>query len=237
MMDQGLDHLVYATPDLKASVEELANRLGTDPMPGGAHPGWGTRNALIGLGIGVYLEIIGPDPRQPDPERSRPFLIDDLTEGRLVTWAYRHPDPESMRDTLELALRNTLGDQEVQLGPVLGMSRARPDGDTLHWRLSDPMALPVGGVVPFLIDWGATPHPSTALPLECKLLELVISHPSPGTIRPVLDALRPLLDVVRPLLDEPDGKISIVSDVSIVAAPAPGIRARLQTPNGEIDLS
>ena len=28
-----------------------------------------------------------------------------------MTWAYRHPDPESMRDTLELALRNTLGDQ------------------------------------------------------------------------------------------------------------------------------
>ena len=92
MMDQGLDHLVYATPDLNASVEELANRLGTDPMPGGAHPGWGTRNALIGLGIGVYLEIIGPDPKQPEPERSRPFLIDDLTEARLVTWAYRHPD-------------------------------------------------------------------------------------------------------------------------------------------------
>ncbi len=99
------------------------------------------------------------------------------------------------------------------------------------------MALPIGGVVPFVIDGGATPHPSTALPLECKLLELIVIHPSPGTIRPVLDALRPLLDVVRPLLDEPDGKNSIVSDVSIVAAPEPGIRARIRTPNGEIDLS
>ena len=49
MMDRGLDHLVYATPDLDASVEELAERFGADPVPGGAHPGWGTRNALIGL--------------------------------------------------------------------------------------------------------------------------------------------------------------------------------------------
>ena len=204
MMDRGVDHLVYATPDLDTSVEELADRLGTDPMPGGAHPGWGTRNALIGLGTGVYLEIIGPDPGQPDPEHSRPFLIDDLTEARLVTWAYRHPDPESLRGTLEL-------------GPVRSMSRNRPDGDTLHWRLSDPMALPDGGVVPFVIDWGSTPHPSTTLPNECQLLELIVGHPDPVTIRPVLDA--------------------IVSGISIVAAPEPGISARLRTPNGEIDLS
>ncbi len=204
MMDKGVDHLVYATPDLDTSVQELADRLGTDPVPGGAHPGWGTRNSLIGLGTGVYLEIIGPDPGQPDPEHSRPFLIDDLTEARLVTWAYRHSDPASLRDTLEL-------------GPVRSMSRNRPDGDTLRWRLSDPMALPAGGVVPFVIDWGSTPHPSTTLPNECQLLELIVGHPDPVTIRPILDA--------------------IVPGISIVAAPAPGIRARLQTPNGEVDLS
>ena len=236
MMDRGLDHLVYATLDLDASVKELADLLGTDPVPGGAHPGWGTRNALIGLGIGAYLEVIGPDPRQRHPERSRPFLIDDLTDARLVTWAYRHPDPQAMRDTLDLALRNTPGGQGARLGPVRSMSRTRPDGHTLHWRLSDPMALPVGGVVPFVIDWGATPHPSTTLPHECRLLELVVSHPAPATLRPVLDALRPVLDATRPLLDEPDGEISIVSDISCVAAPETGIRARIQTPNGEIEL-
>ena len=221
MMERGLDHLVYATPDLDASVEALAEHLGTEPVPGGAHPGWGTRNALIGLGTGVYLEIIGPDPSQPDPEGARPFLIDDLTDARLVTWAYRHPDPESMRETLK---------DVVRLGPVRAMSRARPGGDTLDWRLSDPMALPVGGIVPFVIDWGRTPHPSTSLAHECQLLELVVSHPDADTLQPVLDAF-------RPLLNEPDGDISIVSDISIVAAPEPRIRARLETPNGEIDLS
>ncbi len=230
MMVQGLDHLIYATPDLDTSVEELADRLGTNPVPGGAHPGWGTRNSLIGLGTGVYLEIIGPDPRQPDPEHSRPFLIDDLTEARLVTWAYRHPDPESIRDTVDLALRDTTGDQRVQLGPVRSMSRNRPGGGTLRWRLSDPMAFPVGGVVPFVIDWGSTPHPSTTLPNECQLLELIVGHPDPVTIRPILDAF-------LPAPAEAGGKVSVVSGISIVAAPEPGIRARLQTPNGEVDLS
>ena len=230
MIERGLDHLVYATPDLDASVEELAERLGTAPMPGGAHPGWGTRNALIGLGIGAYLEIIGPDPGQPHPERPRPFLIDELRNARLVTWAYRHPDPESIRDTLELALRSTLGEQGVRLGPIRAMSRDRPDGETLHWRLSDPMALPVGGIVPFVIDWGATPHPSTVLPNECRLLELAVGHPAPETLRPVLDAL-------RPVADEPDEKDSILSDLAIEAAPEPGIRALVLTPNGEMGLS
>jgi hypothetical protein len=79
------------------------------------------------------------------------------------------------------------------------------------------MALPAGGVVPFVIDWGSTPHPSTTLPNECQLLELIVGHPDPVAIRPVLDA--------------------IVSGISIVAAPEPGVSARLRTPNGEIDLS
>jgi hypothetical protein len=226
MMARGLDHLVYATPDLDASVEALAERFGAEPATGGSHPGWGTRNALVGLGTGVYLEIIGPDPAQPDPEGARPFLIDDLTDARLVTWAYRHPDPESMRDMIEREFRDTLLDEDVRLGPVRAMSRAQPDGSLLRWRLSDPMALPGGGIVPFLIDWGTTPHPSTTLPSECRLLELVVKHPDADTLQPVLDAFGPFL---------PDN--SIGSDISIVAAPKPGLVARLATPNGEIDLA
>ena len=31
MMDRGMDHLVYATPDLDASVEALAERFGSEP--------------------------------------------------------------------------------------------------------------------------------------------------------------------------------------------------------------
>src|SRR5215813_15496206 len=84
-----IDHLVYATPNVDRAVNELERRLGVRASAGGKHPKWGTRNALIALGEHSYLEIIGPDPDQPPPEKSRPFLIDALEASRLVTWAVR----------------------------------------------------------------------------------------------------------------------------------------------------
>ena len=55
-----VDHLVYATPDLAAGVDQVERLLGVKAIPGGQHPGGGTRNSLIRLGEGSYLEIIGP---------------------------------------------------------------------------------------------------------------------------------------------------------------------------------
>ena len=209
MTESGLDHLVYATPDLGYTVDALSELTGAAIEAGGSHPGWGTRNALVGLGAGAYFEIIGPDPDQPDPEGPRPFVIDDLDEGRLVTWAFRHPDPEQAR---ELIL-----DLGVQLGPVRSKSRMRPDGSSLSWTLTEPEPLVGGGVIPFLIDWGATPHPSSLMPSQCTLVRLEGRHPDPGLLWPVLDALG--------------------SDLSVSLGPTPGLTALLTTPRGEIEVS
>ncbi|HKC19086.1 MAG TPA: VOC family protein, partial [Candidatus Dormibacteraeota bacterium] len=52
----GLDHLVLATPDIQSTVDWVAETLGIRPIPGGQHLGVGTRNFLLGLGSGQYLE-------------------------------------------------------------------------------------------------------------------------------------------------------------------------------------
>jgi hypothetical protein len=88
-----IDHIVYGVPRrLAQAVAWFAGLTGAQPARGGSHEGMGTANFLIGLGAGAYLEIIGPDPDQPQPVGGRWFGIDRLTAPRIVTWAIRTAD-------------------------------------------------------------------------------------------------------------------------------------------------
>jgi hypothetical protein len=82
-----LDHIIYATPDLGLGIATLERVLGVRATPNGQHRGHGTRNAFIGLGGRTFLEILGPDPDQPIPERPRWLGIDSLRMPRLKGWA------------------------------------------------------------------------------------------------------------------------------------------------------
>ena len=93
-----LDHLVCAVADLDAPRRWLADRTGVDPVVGGAHPGRGTHNALASLGS-AYLQLITPDPDQPEPHGPRPFGLDGVTADGLVAFAVR-PDEGDSIDTL-----------------------------------------------------------------------------------------------------------------------------------------
>lgn len=174
-----LDHLVYAGPDLADAVTRVAELTGVTPAPGGSHPGLGTANHLADLGAGMYLEVIGPDPAQPDPDRPRPFGIDDLTEPALVAWAVRTTDLDAT-----IAQARAHG---FDPGDALEMSRATAGGETLHWRLTPPSA--PGTLRPFLIDWGTTPHPTTRGLPSLPLLMVTATHPDPSWVHAATDAL------------------------------------------------
>jgi hypothetical protein len=201
-----LDHLVYHAPDLDEAVADLEARLGVRPAAGGRHPGRGTRNALLALGDRAYLEVLAPDPDQPPPERS-PSAWSIGPQPRLATWAVRTP-------VIEMQAALALG-RGVDLGAVVDMSRERPDGALLRWRLTAARML-VDGLVPFLIDWGDSPHPSESAPDGCTLVELWGEHPEPARVGLALDAAGVSLRVER--------------------GPAPALVALLDTPRGRVEL-
>lgn len=182
-----VDHLVYATLDLGRGVEEIENLLGVRATPGGQHPGRGTRNALIALGPSSYLEIIAPDPQQPEPKQPRSFGIDKLKRSKLVAWFVKASDLSRFRNE---AVR--LG---VPYGEVMSGSRRRPDGTELSWHFTDASVLVGDGLVPLLIDWGQSPHPASTAAKGASLVALQAEHPNPESIRKMLRDLAVDLEV------------------------------------------
>jgi hypothetical protein len=208
-----IDHLVYATTDLDKTVAEMSDRLGVVPTPGGQHLGRGTRNELVALGGRTYLEIVGPDPEQPDPPGGRPFGIDQLVRPRLIAWCAEPAEP------LEVAAAQALT-AGWEIGPVTSMTRQRPDGIELAWRLSFPALGPTGvALLPFLIDWGSSPHPTSTLDHDVQLIQLRLEHRQPQVIAGQLEA------------------VGESSSVEFIEATTTHLCALLQTPHGPLSLS
>ena len=208
MADGELDHLVYATPDVDATVADLEATLGVRAATGGRHVGRGTRNALIGLSQFSYLEIIGPDATQRDAARPLWFGLDTLTAPRLVTWAIQLGDVERVMGDAARA--------GVVLGTLAHGARETPDGSTLRWRLTSPDVMIDDGLVPFLIDWGRSKHPALSAPRGVTLRSMRGEHPDPERV---------MRDV------------SVVSaKLSVVRAPRPALVAILAGKKGEVEL-
>lgn len=99
-------------------------------------------------------------------------------------------------------------------GPVRDMSRRRPDGELLQWRLTPPIT----GLLPFLIDWGDTPHPAAALPVV-PLISFEAVHPEPGTVRA-----------------EPAALGALGAELAVRQGPREALTARLQGREGVVAL-
>ena len=180
---------------------------GTRPAKGGSHPGFGTHNALLGLGQGTYLELVAPDPEQPRPARG---LWTDAAPvgGGLMTWVWRSRDIAGLASTAHAA--------GAAIGETIDGERRQPDGTTLKWQLTNPMAMPFGGAVPFLIDWGDSPHPATSAPKAGTLTGFVIEHPESDKLAAIF--------------------ASMGDDVEITKAPEFRIEARIECAGRTVTL-
>jgi hypothetical protein len=203
-----LDHLVYATSDIKATTDCIASRFGVRPTVGGRHPAWGTMNTLLSLGPGLYLEIMGPDLGHPHHADGRPFDLDRLANPRLVTWVARGQDLQAVKDAA--------GSDLVDLGEIQERSRQRPDGSLIKWSMTDLMKDRENGIVPFFIDWGDSPHPAESAPKGCTLKRLKAVHPGADRLTRILKHLG--------------------LDLEVEQGPAAKLIATIETPKGTFDI-
>jgi catechol 2,3-dioxygenase-like lactoylglutathione lyase family enzyme len=184
-----LDHILLGCNDLQRGIDFVGQHTGVRAVFGGVHPGRGTQNALLSLGERRYLEIIVPDPGQPDAKNPLALHLKKLSVPQIVGWA-AHP-----RDLSSLAKK--LGEAGVAFeGPTPG-SRKRPDGKTLSWKtlnLKDDR----GGVLPFFIEWSAdSKHPSEDAPHGCKLDSFSAISANPDGMLKLLKTLGLEMPVVR----------------------------------------
>lgn len=199
-----IDHVVWAAADLDEGVTALRQRTGLESTPGGSHPGWGTRNALVGLGE-TYLEVLATDPAQDGG-----WLADEVRAvGRpaVSRWALRTDDIDAVAERVR------------SVGCVMepaSMSRETPDGETIRWRIGFVRGHALGRVVPFVIDWLDTPHPTRSLDEQGRLERIRIGHPDPHAVEVVLAA--------------------IGTTTPVMASEMPTLRVTLATPHGSVEL-
>jgi hypothetical protein len=204
----GLDHILWAAPDLGAGEKIIESITGVAPTRGGSHPGFGTRNSLMGLDTGIYFEIISPDPAQ-DLKGNRGSVIAALPRPGIMTFAIRSDD----LDALSAAARR----EGLSMQAPVAMSRHRPDGVRLDWTILHLEDSRFGEAIPFVIDWGSSPHPSESVPAGCQLRSFAVLHPEADELARLYAAL-----------DIP---------VPVKRAAYPGFVAEVAAPNGDVVLT
>lgn len=207
-MKVALDHLLWAAPDLDAGSVLFEQITGIAPVIGGAHPGFGTRNALTSLSDDEYLEIISPDPAQ-DLAGTRGAIIAEMIRPQMLTFALRSADLE--------AVAQGARDAGLTVEGPIAMSRATPEGGRLEWRVLRLADDRWPGRLPFFIDWKDTPHPALTTPGGCRLDDLYTLTPDPQALRRVYDA--------------------IGCDVPVLAGAVNGVVATLTGPSGKVVLT
>jgi catechol 2,3-dioxygenase-like lactoylglutathione lyase family enzyme len=151
-----LDHVVIFVEDLHRATIDFGE-LGFEVVPGGAHAGGLTHNALVPFADGTYLELLAPTSRwkvaafrlpglrrlsrvvfRSSPSLRRVVRRVDAGEG-LVDFA--------MACSPLAAAVAVLADSQRVEGPLPG-GRTRPDGKQVAWQV----AFPNSPVLPFLIE-------------------------------------------------------------------------------------
>ena len=162
-----LDHLSFAAgPEgLAETTRRLGAQLGATFSDGGFHPRFGTRNAILPLTAGHYLEVVEvlDHPAADKAPFGQAVRARSERGGGWLGWVVAVDD---------------LGPFEHRIGrtPVVG-NRHLPDGTTLEWKQLGVKDLQVDPQLPFFVMWLSDPahHPSQNGDPQIELLKIILA--------------------------------------------------------------
>jgi hypothetical protein len=210
-----LDHIVFAAgPEgLAGTARELSGLLGEEFVTGGVHPRFGTRNAILPLTEGTYLEVVEvlDHPASDKAPFGQAVRARSLLGGGWLGWAVSVDD---------------IAPFEQRLGrEAVNGNRHRPDGVELLWKQLGVKGLQSDPQLPFFIQWeiDSSLHPSAGATGQVSLEALEIAGDSARVSEWLGQSVEQPLEDVKVEWVAPHGTPGIVA-------------AQFQTRNGVVRL-
>ena len=210
-----VDHVSYAAEagGLKATAERLSELIGVEPVNGGVHPRFGTRNVIFPLAKDHYLEVVEvlDHPASDKAPFGQAVRAASEAGGGWLGWVVAVDD---------------IAPFESRLGrEAVNGNRHRPDGTELLWKKLGVKGLQADPQLPFFIEWNIEPgnHPSAGATGEVSLECLEIAGDPARVSEWLGQSVDAPLEAVKVEWVAPNGTPGIVA-------------AQFQTPNGLVRI-
>ncbi|MDO9485159.1 MAG: VOC family protein [Actinomycetota bacterium] len=208
-----LDHISYACT--ASELPDLVQRIGSDLSAtfrdGGRHPQFGTRNFILPMANGCYIEVVSAldHPAADKAPFGRAVNHCANNGGGWMSWAISVDD---------------LKPYEARLGREAAPGhRILPDGQKIEWKQLGVLNVMENPQLPFFVEWSSSPE----------------NHPSKGAAKVTVERIEIAGDpnTVSAYIDENFMDVMDGVYVEWVEAENPGIIAvTFATPNGAVRI-
>ncbi|HET8766607.1 VOC family protein [Phycicoccus sp. M110.8] len=209
-----VDHVSYAAEHdgLQATAERLSKLIGVDPVDGGIHPRFGTRNVILPLAHDRYVEVVEvlDHPASDKAPFGQAVRARSENGGGWLGWVVAVDDIKPVEERI--------GRQSVE------GNRHRPDGVELRWRQLGVKGLISDPQLPFFVQWeDRSLHPSVGAHTEVTIEGLQIAG-DPARVREWLDL-------------PPEGTSTVIDFTFVAPHGTPGLLAvTFATPTGTVTV-
>jgi hypothetical protein len=209
-----VDHVSYAAEHdgLQATAERLSKLIGVDPVDGGIHPRFGTRNIILPLAHDRYVEVVEvlDHPASDKAPFGQAVRARSENGGGWLGWVVAVDDIKPVEARI--------GRQSVE------GNRHRPDGVELKWRQLGVKGLISDPQLPFFVQWeDQSLHPSVGAHTEVTIEGLQIAG-DPARVREWLDL-------------PPEGTSTVIDFTFVAPHGTPGLLAvTFATPTGLVTV-